>query len=55
MTNASREVNSQEGESLIKEYLESGLSAARWCQDKGAPDVEKIMIVMLRELRENDR
>ncbi len=35
MTNASREVNSQEWESLIKEYLESGLSAARWCQDKG--------------------
>jgi transposase-like protein len=35
MTNTDRDVNSQERYSLIKEYLESGLSVARWCQDKG--------------------
>jgi|GEM_PF-2190819 len=35
MTNARRDVNSQEWDSLIKEYLESELSAAKWCQNKG--------------------
>jgi len=35
MTNANRDANSREWDSLIKEYLESGLSAAKWCQNKG--------------------
>jgi transposase-like protein len=35
MPNTNRDVNSQEWDSLIKEYLERGLSVARWCQDKG--------------------
>ena len=35
MTKTNRDINSQEWDFLIKEYCESGLSAARWCQDKG--------------------
>jgi transposase-like protein len=35
MTSTNRDVNSQEWDSLIKEYLESGLSVAQWCQGRG--------------------
>jgi len=35
MANTNRNVNNQEWDSLIKEYQESGLSLAKWCQDKG--------------------
>jgi len=35
MTKTNRDIKSQEWDCLIKEYCESGLSAARWCQNKG--------------------
>ena len=35
MTKTNRNVSIREWDCLIKEYCESGLSAARWCRDKG--------------------
>jgi len=52
MTNTNRNVNNQEWDSLIKEYQESGLSLAKWCQDKGYRPGDG-SVVLTRSLHKN--